>query len=128
MGRIKITDLEAMLHVGVTDEERATPQRILLTIEMEYDFASAAISDRLTKTIDYFAVAQRLLKFGEGRSWRLIEKLANDVADEVLSAFQPEATLVEVKKFPIPQARHVSVSLVKSRGGATIKKAVWNIR
>jgi dihydroneopterin aldolase len=128
MGRIKITDLETHLHVGVTDEERATPQRILLTVEMEFDFTSAAISDRLTKTIDYYAVAQRLLKFGAGRSWRLIEKLANDVADEVLSTFQPEATLVEVKKFPIPQAQHVSVSLVKARSGATIKKAVWNIR
>lgn len=128
MGRIKITDLEVTLRVGVTDEERATPQRVLLTVEMEYDFTSAAISDRITKTIDYHAVAQRLLQFGAGRSWKLIEKLANDVADEVLGGFQPEAVLVEVKKFPIPQAQHVSVSLVKNRSGGLIKKAVWNIR
>lgn len=128
MGRIKIVDLEVKLNVGVTDEERATPQRLLLTVEMDFDFTSAAISDRITKTIDYYAVAQRLLKFGEGRSWKLIEKLANEVADEVLSEFQPQAVMVEVKKFPIPQAQHVAVSLTKSRGGQPLKKAAWGIQ
>lgn len=128
MGRIKIVDLEVKLSVGVTDEERATPQRLLLTVDMDFDFTSAAISDRITKTIDYYAVAQRLLKFGEGRSWKLIEKLANEVADEVLSEFQPQAVLVEVKKFPIPQAQYVAVSLTKSRGGQTLKKAAWGIQ
>jgi len=99
--------------VGVADEERAKPQRLLLTVEMEFDFSSAAISDRVTKTIDYFAVAQHVLKFGEGRSWKLIEKLVTDVADEVLSEFHPQSVTVEVKKFAFPQARHVSVSLTK---------------
>jgi dihydroneopterin aldolase len=127
MSKITIVDLEVFLKVGVTDEERATPQRILLTVDMEFDFSSAAISDRLTKTIDYFAVAQRLLKYGEGRSWKLIEKLANDAADLILSEFQPQAVTVEVKKFPLPQARHVSVSLTKSRSGGLVKKAAWGI-
>jgi 7,8-dihydroneopterin aldolase/epimerase/oxygenase len=128
MSQISIVDLELFLNVGVPDEERAKPQRLLLTVEMEFDFASAAISDRVTKTIDYFAVAQHLLKFGEGRSWKLIEKLATDVADEVLSEFNPQGVTVEVKKFVIPQARYVSVRLAKSRTGpAILKKAGWGI-
>lgn len=124
---ISIVDLEVFLNVGVTDEERATPQRLLLTVDMEFDFSSAAISDRLSKTIDYFAVAQRLLKYGEGRSWKLVEKLANDAADLILAEFQPQAVTVEVKKFPLPQARFVSVSLTKSRSGGLVKKAAWGI-
>ena len=127
MPKISIVDLELNLNVGVSDEERAEPQRLLLTVEMEFDFSSAAISDRLTKTIDYFAVAQTLLKFGEGRSWKLIEKLAHDVADEVLSRYQPQGVMIEVKKFPIPQAKHVSVSLTKNRGSGMVKKAAWGI-
>lgn len=127
MGKITIVDLEVFMHVGVTDEERAQPQRLLLTVNMDYDFASAALSDRLTKTIDYFAVAQRLLQYGAGRNWKLIEKLATDIADLVLAEFQPNAVTVEVKKFPIPQARHVSVSLTKSRTGTGVKKAAWGI-
>jgi len=128
MSKISIVDLEVFLNVGVPDEERAKPQRLLLTVELEYDFSSAAISDRVTKTIDYFTVAQHLLKFGEGRSWKLIEKLASDIADTVLSEFHPEAVGVEVKKFAVPQARYVSVSLLKSRtGSGMVKRAAWGI-
>ena len=127
MSKITIVDLEVCFNVGVTDEERAKPQRLLLTVDMEFDFSAAAMSDRLLKTIDYFAVAQMLLNHGEGRSWKLIEKLAHDVADEVLSRYQPEAVTVEVKKFPIPQAKHVSVSLTKNRSRGMVKKAAWGI-
>ena len=76
MPNITIVDLELQLHIGITATERAKPQRILMTVDMECDFTSAAATDRITKTIDYFQVAQQLLKLGEGRSWNLIEKLA----------------------------------------------------
>ena len=113
MAKISIVDLEVFYRVGVPDAERARPQRLLLTVEMESDFSAAAKSDGIADTIDYFAVSQRLLKFGEGRSWRLIEKLAADVAGAILSEFKPQSVTVEVKKFVIPQARHVSVQITK---------------
>ena len=128
MSKISIVDLEVNFNVGVSDEERASPQRLLLTVEMEFDFSSAAVSDRVTKTIDYFQVTQALLKLGEGRSWKLIEKLAADVADVVLTQFRPQEVMVEVKKFAIPQARHVSVSLTKRLGSSgMIKGSAWGI-
>ena len=115
MAKISIVDLEVFYRVGVPDAERANPQRLLLTVEMETDFAAAAASDGIADTVDYFAVTRRLLKLGEGREWRLIEKLATDIADTVLGEFQPQAVTVEIKKFIIPQARHVSVTLTKLR-------------
>ena len=111
--KITIVDLEVFYHVGVPDEERAKPQRLLLTVDMGFDFSAAVKTDGIVNTIDYFTVSQRLLKFGEGRSWKLIEKLAAEIADMVLSEFKPESVTVEVKKFPIPQARYVSVSLTR---------------
>ena len=114
MGKIAIVDLEVFYRVGVPDSERAQPQRLLLTIEMESDFAAAAKSDGIADTIDYFAVTQRLLKFGDGREWKLIEKLASDLAEVVLNEFEPKSVSVELKKFIIPQARFVSVALTKS--------------
>jgi len=113
VSKISIVDLEVFYHVGVPDAERAQPQRLLLTVEMEFDFFAAANNDSITATIDYFAVSQRLLKFGEGRSWKLIEKLAADIADAILAGFKPASVTVEVKKFVIPQARHVAVTLTK---------------
>jgi FolB domain-containing protein len=113
--KISIVDLEVFYRVGVPDEERAKPQRLLLTIEMDFDFSKAAKTDSIAGTIDYFAVSQRLLQFGDGQSWKLIEKLAADIADLILTGFRPKAVSVEVKKFVIPQARYVSVSIAKSQ-------------
>jgi dihydroneopterin aldolase len=109
--KISIIDLEVFYRVGVPDAERAQPQRLLLSVEMESDISAVAKSDSIADTIDYFAVSQRLLKFGDGRNWKLIEKLAADICEMILSEFKPQNVIVEVKKFPIPQARHVSVSV-----------------
>ncbi len=114
MSKISIVELGVLYCVGVPDEERARPQRLLLTVEMECDFSAAAQTDTITDTIDYFAVSQRLLGFGEGRSWKLIEKLADDICEMILAEFKPQSVTVEVKKFPIQQARHVSVIAKKS--------------
>lgn len=116
MSRITIVDLEVFYRIGVTEEERAKPQRLLITVEMAFDFATASMSDRVEKTINYFDVSQEILKFGDGRSWKLVEKLVANIADHVMAKFRPEAVTVEIKKFPIPQARYVSVVLTRSRG------------
>jgi FolB domain-containing protein len=115
MAKICIVELGVLYRVGVPDDERARPQRLLLTVEMESDFSAAAQTDSIADTVDYFAVSQRLLGFGEGRSWKLIEKLAADICEMILAEFRPQSVTVEVKKFPIQQARHVAVSLTRAR-------------
>jgi FolB domain-containing protein len=115
MSRISIVDLEVFYQIGITEEERSKPQRLLITVEMDFDFSTAALSDRLEKTINYFDVAQELLKYGNNRNWKLLEKLTANVADFILARFKPETVTVEIKKFPIPQARYVSVILVRTR-------------
>jgi dihydroneopterin aldolase len=114
MSKITIVELEVAYHVGVTEQERAAAQRLLVTADMTFDFTSAAISDRIEKTINYHDVAQEVLKFGENRSWKLLEKLAANLADMILAKYRPQAVMVEVKKFSIPQAKHVSVSITRS--------------
>src|SRR5471030_2582449 len=101
MSKIKIVDLEVFFRVGVPDAERAQPQRLLLTVEMESDFSASAKTDSIEDTIDYFAVTQRLLKFGDGNNWKVIEKIAADIADMILVEFKPQSVSVEVKKFII---------------------------
>jgi dihydroneopterin aldolase len=114
MDIIRIVDLEVAYHVGVTDEERASSQRLLISLEMEHEFTSAVARDNLADTIDYYAVSQRLLRFGEGCHWQLIETLAADLAAMVMDEFKPRSIAVEVKKFVIPHASYVSVSLRRS--------------
>lgn len=113
MDKITIRDLEVFYHVGVTEEERAKPQRLLFTVELNHDFKAVSASDNLADTIDYYTVAQRLIHFGEGCHWELIETLAADLAAMILEEFSPRRVTVEVKKFAIPQAAHVAVSLTR---------------
>jgi len=107
---ICIKDLEVFYRVGVPQSERAESQRLLITIEMEVDFEEATLSDDISMTVDYFAVTQRLLIFGEGREWKLIEKLAADITDLLHADFDTQKVRVEVKKFIIPQAKWVSAA------------------
>lgn len=107
--------MEVFYCLGVTDEERSKPQRLLITVDMSFDFSSAALTDRLERTINYQEVADTLLAFGENRSWKLLEKLVANIADSVMAQFKPQAVTVEVKKFTIPKARYVSVALSRSR-------------
>jgi len=111
MDKIIINDLEVFYRIGVSEEERAAPQRLLISLEMTRDVSSAAAADDLTKTIDYYAVTRRLLAFGERRSWKLLEKLAADIAGLILAEFTPDIVFVEVKKFIISEAHHVAVQL-----------------
>ena len=115
MDTITISDLEVFYKVGITEAERATPQRLLVTVEMTHDFTSAAARDNLADTIDYFAVTQRLLNLGQDCHWELIETLASDISATVLDEFKPGSVVVEVKKFIIPQTRHVSVKLRREK-------------
>lgn len=115
MDTIRISDLEVFFQVGVTEQERAKPQRLLVTIEMQHDFSTAAVRDNLADTIDYAAVSARILKFGDGCHWELIETLAAGIAAMILEEFSPRTVSVEVKKFVIPQAAHVSVRLTRSK-------------
>src|SRR5215469_6968258 len=104
MSRISIVDLEVHYRVGVPDEERARPQRLLLTVEMHFDFSQAAETDSIQLTIDYAAVSQKLLEFGQGKSWKLIEKLGADICQMIQTEFKPAGVSVEIKKFVIPEA------------------------
>jgi len=114
MDTITIEDLSVYYCVGVSDEERAKPQRLLLTVEMMLDFSNAIATDDLTRTVDYHAVSLKLLRFGENRSWKLIEKLAGDIAQMILTEFSPQSVSVGVKKFIIAEALHIKVSLARS--------------
>jgi FolB domain-containing protein len=111
MDTIVIRELEVRYHIGVPDEERARPQRLVLTVELDTDFTRAAAGDDLTATLNYYEVSRRLLDFGNGRSWKLIERLAVELAEFLLSEYRPAAVRVEVRKFILPETRYVAVRI-----------------
>lgn len=118
---ILIQELEIWCRVGVTETERARRQRLQVCVEIPRSLAAAAAADDLALTIDYFAVTQRLLRIGDGRSWNLIETLASDIAGLMLEDFGARQVRVEVRKFIIPEARYVAVRVHRARRAKRLK-------
>ena len=111
--QITIEDLEVRFHVGVPDEERAEPQRLLITIGMNLDLGPSGANDNLAEPIDYHAVYQSVKALGQARRWKLIEALADDICELVLEQFRPTAVRVVIKKFILPDARWVCVEMTR---------------
>ena len=116
--KITIEDLEVHFHVGVPDEGRTEPQKLLITIEIAMDLGPSAATDNLTETIDYFTVSQAVKALGQARRWKLIEALADDICELVLRDFKPSSVRVIVKKFILPDTRWVSVEMRRPATGA----------
>jgi dihydroneopterin aldolase len=113
MDQIIIEELQVYYCVGVPDEERGWPQRMLVSVVLECDFTRAAATEDVTQTIDYAAVSKRLITLGAGRSWKLLETLAVEIAETLLREFKPARVSVEIKKFILCEARHVAVRVTR---------------
>jgi 7,8-dihydroneopterin aldolase/epimerase/oxygenase len=113
---IRVVDLEVWAHIGVPDEERARPQRLLITLELRGgDFRRAAKADDVRQTVDYAAVSQWVKNIAEERPRHLIETLAEDIATKLPKLFPIDNLKVEIKKFILPNAQYVSVSIERQR-------------
>ncbi len=108
---IEINDLEVHFRVGVPDDERATPQKLQISIRLHLDFKAAAAEDDLQHTIDYYRLTRDLIEWGNQREWKLIETLASQIADWVLENFRPSKVEVQIKKFILPDTKFVGVSI-----------------
>ena len=115
MDKITIKDLEVQTHIGVTAAERAQPQRLLISIVMERDLAEAGRSDVESSTTDYVVVTRLVLQEVTQRPRKLIEAVAAEIADAILSRRMAVAVTVEVKKFSIPNSQYVAVEIYRKQ-------------
>ena len=112
--QITVEDLEVQYRVGVPDSERASPQRLLICLKIQHSFERAQASDDLSQTIDYSTITTQLEHFGKNREWKLIERLANDIATWIIAEFGASQVEVEIKKFIIPNTKHIAVRVTRT--------------
>ncbi len=87
MDIVFLRDLRIDTIIGIYGWERHTTQTLVLDLEMSADIAAAAATDRIEDTLDYKAVAKRLIQFvGESR-FQLVETLAERCAQIVREEF-----------------------------------------
>jgi dihydroneopterin aldolase len=74
---------------GVSATEQRNDQPFHIDVEMVLNLQPAAVEDDLGRTVDYGAVFEVARTVVESTSYRLIEALAEALAQEVLTAFPP---------------------------------------
>ena len=87
MDIIFIRDLRIDTVIGIYDWERSIKQTLHLDLEMATDITRAAASDRIEDTLNYKAVAKRIIAFVEGSSFQLVETLAERIVELVREEF-----------------------------------------
>ena len=87
MDIVFINDLRIETIIGIYDWERRVKQTISLDLEMAADIRAAAATDAIEDTLNYKAVAKRLIAYIGESEFQLVETLAEKTADIVLSEF-----------------------------------------
>jgi dihydroneopterin aldolase len=106
---LSLVDLELSCHLGVPAKERAQPQKILCTAVFPVpNLKKAAQTDDLADTVNYFDLSQLLQKTARQKKRKLIETLAADLAQVAFDTFPLPWMDLELKKFILPETRHIS--------------------
>ncbi len=87
MDIIFLHDLTIETIIGIYDWERKEKQSIVLDLDMAADIPRAAATDAIDDTLNYKAVAKRLIDFVGSSEFQLVETLAERVAAIVREEF-----------------------------------------
>jgi dihydroneopterin aldolase len=98
MDRILLNGLVFFGRHGCLDAERELGQKFLVDIELEADLRAACDSDSLDDTVDYVALYNAAREVIEGEPARLLESLAQRIADFALMDERVQSAWVRIRK------------------------------
>ncbi|MGD8742588.1 MAG: dihydroneopterin aldolase [Granulosicoccaceae bacterium] len=98
MDIIFLHNLKVDTVIGIFDWERKIKQSVVIDLDMAADIRKAAASDAIDDTLDYKAVAKRLISFVGESEFQLVETLTEKIAEIVLSEFNVPWVRVRLNK------------------------------
>ena len=116
MDTIFLSDLRVETLIGIFEWERQIRQTVSIDLEMAADIRKAAASDSIDDTLDYKAVAKRVIAFVESSEFYLVETLAERIAEIVTGEFGvPWVRLTLSKPGAIRGAKDVGIRIERRR-------------
>ena len=100
---LRVEGVELWCRCGVTEEERAVGQRLVIDVRLVPEQSPGLATDELAGTIDYGAVVGLVREAVEGHEYRLIERLADEICGRLWGAYALVEAAVTVRK-PAPPA------------------------
>ncbi len=116
MDIIYLRELRVETVIGIYEWERRIRQPVFIDLQMAADIRHAAATDNIDDTLNYKAVAKRLIAFIEGSQFQLVETLAERIAEIVMSEFRVPWLRLELnKRGAVRGARDVGVIIERGR-------------
>lgn len=106
---IHINGLEINCRIGVPEEERAEPQRLVANVSLTPAATFSSMGEELERTIDYDALARHLIALAQEQPTVLLETLCHRLATACVQDFGATTATVELHKFILPFTSSVSV-------------------
>jgi dihydroneopterin aldolase len=116
--KLFLRELRIETIIGFHEWERRIKQNVSIDLEIGTDSRRAALVDVAAGALNYEAVAQRLVAHVAGSQYRLVETLAEAVAQIVISEFgAPWVKVTVAKPGAIPGARDVGIVIERVAAG-----------
>lgn len=120
MEKIIIKDASFLSNVGISSKERRKKQEIGIDVELFLNIKKATQTDEIKNTVNYSEVYTLLKETVEKNKSKLIETMAQNIANKILDNFSVSKVLVRVKK---PKAladrsvSYVAVEILREKNG-----------
>ncbi|WP_318448278.1 dihydroneopterin aldolase [Photobacterium leiognathi] len=112
MDTVFIEQLEVIATIGVYDWEQEIKQKLVLDLEMAHDNRPAANNDDVMLALDYSTVSTAVTNLIEQGRFLLVERVAEEVANLIMTDFNVPWVKVRVTKpGAVVNARGVGVQI-----------------
>ena len=121
MDIVFIEKLEVFTTIGVYDWEKEIIQRLVFDLKMAHDNRPSALTDDITKALDYAAVSKLVTDFAQGNIFELVETMAEQVAELLMTTFGiPWISLKLSKPGAVANAANVGVYIERGQRDGTL--------
>jgi 7,8-dihydroneopterin aldolase/epimerase/oxygenase len=87
---------------GYTAAERRGTRRFRVSVTLFSALSSAAVSDKLADTIDYWKVSEIIVAVGTQSTFKLLEALAGSMAAKIQQVYPKASLEIEIEKLAPP--------------------------
>lgn len=117
MDTLFIKQLRLNAKLGVLAWENSIKQPIMLNVTYSYNTKLACSSDEITQALDYTKIIETIKQVINSKQFKLIEHLAETIAQTLLSNFAliNELTLELTKPHIIANTKAIGISIKRTR-------------
>ena len=112
---IFLDHIRLSVRIGTTEEERLSPQDIVVSVRVGASLGAAGRSDDLSRSVDYSLVESEIRRIAESSNFHLVESLAQALAEQILKIPATLFAWVRIEKRVLKSVECVGVEIWRDR-------------